>query len=69
MLVFTRGLNERVMLGTSYDQVAKVVVLEIRGDKVKLGFDVPKEWILHREEVYDAIVHNKAASPAPAPPE
>ena len=33
----------------------KIVVIDIRGDKVRLGFELPKEIPLHRREVYDAI--------------
>ena len=31
------------------------MVIEIRGDKVRLGIDAPKEITVHRQEVYDAI--------------
>jgi carbon storage regulator len=32
-----------------------IVVVEIRGDKVRLGVEAPKEVPVHRREVYDAI--------------
>lgn len=51
MLVLTRHVNETVMLG---DRVS-VTVLEIRGDKVRLGFDGPEELPIHRHEVWLAI--------------
>ena len=51
MLVLSRKKNEGVMVG---DDV-KVVVVEIQGDKVRLGFDAPKEVPVHRTEVYAAI--------------
>jgi len=37
---------------------SKIVVVEIRGDKVRLGIDAPKEVSVHRSEIYDAI-HKK----------
>jgi carbon storage regulator len=35
-----------------------IVVLEIRGDKVRLGFEASKDVQIHRQEVYDAIQRN-----------
>ncbi len=54
MLVISRKKNERVMIGTSI----VLTVVEIRGDKVRLGIEAPKEWPVHREEVFDAIRRN-----------
>ena len=54
MLVLSRHKNEKVMIG---DDVV-VVVSEIRGDKVSLGFEAPKGISVHRQEVYDAIKRN-----------
>jgi carbon storage regulator CsrA len=34
-------------------------VIEIRGDKVRLGVELPRDATLHRQEVYDAIVRPK----------
>lgn len=51
MLVLTRKRNERIVIG---DDIV-ITVVEIRGDKVRLGFDAPKEIPVHRQEVYDAI--------------
>jgi carbon storage regulator len=51
MLVLARKLNERIVIG---DNVT-IVVVEIRGDKVRLGIEAPKEVSVHRSEVYDAI--------------
>lgn len=38
----------------------EVMVVEIRGDRVRLGFHGPKELPIHRREVYDAIRREKA---------
>ena len=39
-----------------------IVVVEIRGDKVRLGVEAPKEVPVHRREVYDAIKRNERES-------
>jgi len=52
MLVLTRGCDETVVIGE--DEI-RVTVVEVRGDKVKLGFSAAKTIPIHREEVYDAI--------------
>lgn len=51
MLVLSRKRGEGVMIG----QDVEVVVLEIRGDRVKLGFQGPNDVPIHREEVYAQI--------------
>jgi carbon storage regulator len=38
------------------------MVIEIRGDKVRLGIDAPKEVTVHREEVYEAIRKEQQAN-------
>lgn len=51
MLVLSRKKNESIVI---YDNIT-VTVIEIRGDKVRLGIDAPKDVSVHRREVYDAI--------------
>ncbi len=51
MLVLSRKKNESIIIN---DDIT-VTVVEIRGDKVRLGIDAPKEVSVHRREVYDAI--------------
>ena len=51
MLVLSRKKNEHIIIN---DNIV-VTVIEIRGDKVRLGFDAPKEVPIRRREVYDAI--------------
>jgi carbon storage regulator len=60
MLVLQRKKNESIVIN---DDVT-IVVVEIRGDKVRLGIEAPKEVPVHRKEVYDAI-QRKAAAEAP----
>ena len=63
MLVLSRKKNESIVI----DNNIVVTVVEIRGDKVRLGIVAPKEVSVHRQEVYDAI-HGLNAPPAvPAP--
>ena len=51
MLVLSRKKNESIVVG---DDIT-IVVVEIRGDKVRLGIEAPKEVPVHRSEVYEAI--------------
>ncbi len=59
MLVLSRGPEEGIMIG---DQV-EVRVLEVRGDKVRLGIVAPSDVAVHRKEVFLAIQkENRAAA-------
>ena len=51
MLVVSRKVNETIMIGDT----VKVVVVNIRGGKVRIGIDAPISTSVHREEVYAAI--------------
>jgi carbon storage regulator len=51
MLVFSRTKGESLMLG---DEIV-VQVVEVRGDKVRLGILCPKDTTVHRKEVFDLI--------------
>jgi carbon storage regulator len=51
MLVLSRKKNESIIIN---DNIT-VTVIEIRGDKVRLGIEAPKTVTVHRREVYDAI--------------
>ena len=54
MLVLSRKKNESIVI----DDNITLVVVEIRGDRVRLGIESPKEVSVHRREVYDAIQKN-----------
>jgi carbon storage regulator len=54
MLVLSRKKNESIVIN---DDIT-IVVVEIRGDKVRLGVEAPKEVPVHRREVFDAIHRN-----------
>ncbi len=55
MLVLSRQRDESIMIG---DNVV-VTVVDIRGDKVRLGIQAPEEVPVHRREVYEAIQREK----------
>ena len=59
MLVLSRKKNESIVINNDIT----VVVVEIRGDKVRLGINAPSEIPVHRKEVYEAIKReNRAAA-------
>lgn len=60
MLCLCRKRNEKLMIG---DDIT-VTVLEIRGDKVRLGIEAPADIPVHRREVYDAIQRNHGSNVA-----
>lgn len=51
MLVLSRQRDETIMIGDSIE----ITVVDIRGDKVRLGINAPRSIQVHRKEVYDAI--------------
>jgi carbon storage regulator len=52
MLVLSRSRGEQIVIGESIT----VTVLEVRGDKVRLGFAGPADVPIHRQEVYDRLL-------------
>ena len=59
MLVLSRQRDETIMIG---DEI-EITVVDIRGDKVRLGITAPTHISVHRKEVYDAIQReNRAAA-------
>ena len=51
MLVLSRRKNESIVI----DGNIVITIVEIRGDKVRLGIEAPREVPVHRSEIYDAI--------------
>jgi carbon storage regulator len=51
MLVLSRQKDETIIIGDNIE----ITVVDIRGDKVRLGVSAPKEISVHRKEVYEAI--------------
>lgn len=55
MLVLSRKKDECIVINNDIT----IVVVEIRGDKVRLGVEAPKEVPVHRREVYEAIIRGE----------
>jgi len=51
MLVLSRQKDESIMIGDNVE----ITIVDVRGDKVRLGITAPKEVPVHRREVYEAI--------------
>jgi carbon storage regulator CsrA len=64
MLVLSRRVGERIFIG--HDIV--ITVTEIRGDRIKLGFECPDEVPIYREEVYRRMCKKGWAKETAAPP-
>jgi len=59
MLVLSRQRDETIMIGDDIE----ITIVDIRGDKVRLGITAPSHVSVHRKEVYDAIQReNRAAA-------
>ena len=61
MLVLSRKKDEKIVIGDSIT----LMVIEIRGDKVRLGIEAPRDVSVHRAEVYEAIKRANAAEKSP----
>lgn len=57
MLVLSRQKDESIMVG---DEV-EITIVDVRGDKVRLGITAPRSISVHRKEVYEAIQREKEA--------
>lgn len=55
MLVLSRKKNESIVIN---DNVI-VTVIDVRGDKVRIGIDAPRDVAVHRQEVLEAILNEK----------
>jgi len=55
MLVLSRQKDESIMIGDNVE----ITIVDVRGDKVRLGITAPKEIPVHRMEVYEAIQREK----------
>ncbi|MCL4209484.1 MAG: carbon storage regulator CsrA, partial [Phycisphaerales bacterium] len=51
MLVLSRQRDETIMIGDDIE----LTIVDIRGDKVRIGIKAPSDVPVHRKEVYDAI--------------
>ncbi len=55
MLVLSRQKEESIMIGDDIE----ITIVDVRGDKVRLGIVAPREVPVHRKEVYEAIQNDK----------
>jgi len=62
MLVLSRQRDESIMIGDDVE----ITIVDVRGDKVRLGITAPKQISVHRREIYDAIQREKAAEKSSA---
>jgi len=60
MLVLSRKKNESIVI----DENIVVTIVEIRGDKVRLGIEAPRDIPVHRREVLDAILQEQGLADA-----
>lgn len=51
MLVLTRKVGQSIVIGNEIE----VVVLEVRGEQVRIGISAPKTVSVHRKEIYEQI--------------
>ena len=56
MLVLSRQKDESIMIGDDVE----ITIVDVRGDKVRLGITAPRSIPVHRREVYDAIQSEKS---------
>jgi carbon storage regulator len=63
MLVLSRKKDERIVIGGNI----VITVIDVRGDKVRLGIEAPADVPVHRQEVYDAIKRAEAQENAARP--
>ena len=59
MLVLSRQRDETIMIGDDIE----ITVVDIRGEKVRLGINAPPHVPVHRKEVYDSIKREKESLP------
>jgi len=57
MLILTRKVGERLVIG----DVVTVTVLGVKGNQIRVGIDAPHEVEVHREEIYQRILKERAA--------
>jgi len=58
MLVLSRQKDESIVIGEG-DDLVEVTIVDVRGDKVRLGIVAPRTTSVHRREIYDAIQREK----------
>ena len=59
MLIVTRRIGERIMIGSD----VTVTVLAVKGNQVRIGIEAPKSVPVHREEIFERIKHDRDLEP------
>jgi len=62
MLVLSRQRDQSIMIGDDVE----ITIVDVRGDKVRIGINAPREISVHRKEVYEAIRREAQATAKPA---
>ncbi|MCK5175174.1 MAG: carbon storage regulator CsrA [Planctomycetes bacterium] len=60
MLVLSRQKDESIIIGDDVE----ITIVDVRGDKVRLGINAPRSISVHRKEIYEAIQREKAQAEA-----
>ena len=55
MLVLSRRKDESIIIGDDVE----IIIVDVRGDKIRLGIKAPRSISVHRKEIYDAIQQEK----------
>ena len=61
MLVLTRQKEQKIIIEIG-GQCMTITVADVRGDKIRLGFDAPANFKIYRQEIYDAVLEENRAS-------
>jgi len=67
MLVLGRKKNEQIVISSPSGEI-RITLVAIRGDKVRLGFDAPKEVLIDRHELHERIQREGRRSAGPGKP-
>src|SRR5438105_15912872 len=65
MLVLSRQRDETIVIGDDVE----VTIVDIRGDKVRLGIKAPRSVTVHRKEIYEAVKRENQAAARMKPPD
>ena len=60
MLVLSRQKDESIVIGDDVE----ITIVDVRGDKVRLGINAPRSISVHRKEIYEAIQREKEQAKA-----
>ena len=63
MLVITRREGEEVVIGDPRNPIGVVRIASVKGDRVRMAFDFPRDVAVHRREVADQILNQPADRP------